>query len=191
MSMKGNVACDCDSGMTARAALAMRGAARDHAVMTPRFPSRALARLAGLALLLASSACRSDAPHAAAPGSGPVSGPAATATAGGTAALYARIEAARGAAACDTDDQCHTIGVGAKACGGPEQYLAWSSRNDDGTRLRALVAEHSAARRADDMKRGVVSNCAMALDPGATCAAGHCVLRAPATGPGAGAPVAR
>lgn len=175
--------------MTARAPLAMRGRARDHAVMTPRLPSCALARLAGLALLLASSACRSDAPHAAAPAPAPAA--AATAAAGGTAALYAQIEAARGDAACDTDDQCHTIGVGHKACGGPEQYLAWSSRRDDGTRLRALVAQHAAARQAEDAKNHMMSTCSMALDPGAACTAGHCVLRAPATGPGAGAPVAR
>ena len=151
--------------------------------MDIRLPSRALARLAGLALLLASSACRSDAPHAADPPS--------AAAAGGTAALFARIEAARGAAACDTDAQCHSIGVGNKACGGPESYLAWSSKNDDGARLRALVAEHAAARRAEDTKKGMMSTCSMALDPGATCSAGHCVLRTTTNGPGAGAPVAR
>jgi hypothetical protein len=153
--------------------------------MKTRLSLRALARLAGLTLLLASSACRSDAPHVAAP-------PAATApAAGGTAALFARIEAARGDAACDTEAQCHSIGVGNKACGGPESYLAWSSKNDDGARLRALVAEHAAARRAEDTKKGMMSTCSMALDPGATCSAGHCVLRTVPNGPGAGAPVAR
>jgi len=151
--------------------------------MDIRLPSRALARLAGLALLLASSACRSDAPHAA--------DPPPAAAAGGTAALLARVQAARGDAACDTDDQCHSIGIGNKACGGPESYLAWSSKNDDGARLRALVAEHAAARRAEDTKNHMMSTCSMALDPGATCSAGHCVLRTVTFGPGAGAPVAR
>jgi len=150
--------------------------------MKPRLSLRAFARLAGLTLLLASSACRSDAPHAADP---PAAAP------GGTAALFARIEAARGDAACDTDAQCHSIGVGNKACGGPESYLAWSSKNDDGARLRALVAEHAAARRTEDTKKGMMSTCSMALDPGATCSAGHCVLRTTPNGPGAGAPVAR
>lgn len=122
--------------------------------------------LAGLALLLASSACRSDAPQAAAPD------------------LLARIAAERGTAACTMDAQCHSIGVGAKACGGPERYLAWSSRDNDGTRLRALVAEHAAARRAEDRKAGMMSTCSMVPDPGATCAAGQCVLRANGPGPG-------
>jgi hypothetical protein len=149
--------------------------------MNPTTFSRTLARLAGLALLLAGSACRSDAPQAATPAAAP----------GRTAGLLARIEAERGDAACDTDAQCHTIGVGSKACGGPERYLAWSSRNGDGTRLRALVAEHAAARRADDAKAGMMSTCSVVPDPGATCSAGHCVLRAAGTGPGGMAPVAR
>jgi hypothetical protein len=136
--------------------------------------------LAGLALLLASSACRSDAPQAPAP-----------TAASRTADLLARIEAERGDAACDTNAQCHSIAVGSKACGGPERYMAWSSRNNDGTRLRALVAEHAAARKADDAKAGMASTCSFVTDPGATCAAGHCVLRAAGAGPGGMAPVAR
>lgn len=146
--------------------------------MNPLNLPRTLARVAGLALLLASSACRSDAPQVPS---------AAT----GSAPLLARIEAERGAAACDTDDQCHTIGVGHKACGGPERYLAWSSKNNDGTRLRALVAEHAAARQAEDSKKGMMSTCSVVPDPGATCAAGQCVLRATNNGPGGMAPVAR
>lgn len=146
--------------------------------MNPLNLPRTFARLAGLALLLASSACRSDAPQA-------------PSTATGSAPLLARIEAERGGAACDTDDQCRTIGVGHKACGGPERYLAWSSKNNDGTRLRALVAEHAAARQAEDTKKGMMSTCSVVPDPGATCAAGQCVLRATNTGPGGTAPVAR
>jgi hypothetical protein len=137
-----------------------------------------LARLAGLALLLASSACRSDAPQV-------------STTTSGSAPLLARIEAERGDAACDADDQCHTIGVGSKACGGPERYLAWSSKNGDGTRLRALVAEHAAARKAEDAKAGMMSTCSVVPDPGASCSAGHCVLRPANGGPGGMAPVAR
>jgi len=143
--------------------------------MNPLIPSRTLVRLAGLALLLASS----DAPQVPATSAGK-----------GSAPLLARIEAERGDAACDAIEQCHTIGVGHKACGGPERYLAWSSKHSDGTRLRALVAEHAAARRAEDEKSGMMSTCSVVQDPGAACSAGHCVLRA-TNGPGGTAPVAR
>jgi hypothetical protein len=132
---------------------------------------------AALALLLASSACRSDAPQSA-PESSPQSGP------NDSAGWLARIDAARGNAACTTDAQCHSIGIGAKACGGPERYLAWSSKDNDGAALRALVAAHAAARRTEDSKAGMMSTCSVVPDPGATCAAGQCVLRAPAPGPG-------
>lgn len=137
---------------------------------------------AATALLLASAACRSDAPQTAPQ---PLAGNAA---AGSSASLLARIDAAR-STACTADAQCRTIGVGAKACGGPERYLAWSSRDDDGSRLRALVAEHAAARRAEDSKAGMMSTCSVVPDPGAACVAGQCVLRDP--GPGAGGMLAR
>ena len=141
--------------------------------MTLSIFRRHAGHLAGLALLLASAACRSDVPQQQTP-------PPPSNTAG----LRAQIEAARGAAACDSDAQCHTIGVGAKACGGPEGYLAWSSKQDDGTRLRALVAEHAAARGAEDRKSGMMSTCSVVPDPGAQCTAGRCVLRAPGVVPG-------
>lgn len=150
--------------------LAKPGSRRDDAGMTPH-PRHTLRTLAALALMLAGAACSAAKPQASAP------------PAGDPASLLARIEAERGGAAvCDADAQCHSIGVGAKACGGPERYLAWSSKNSDGARLRALVAEHAAARRAADAKAGMMSTCSVVTDPGATCSAGLCVLRQP--GPG-------
>lgn len=130
----------------------------------------ALRTLCAGALLLASTACGS-APSA--PASAPV-----TAAAGSTSAadLLPRIEAERGKASCDTSDQCHTIGVGAKACGGPERYLAWSSKDNDGNRLKALVQQHAELRRAEDAKAGMMSTCIFLPDPGATCQAGQCVV---------------
>lgn len=138
--------------------------------------------LAGAFLLLAGSACSSDAPRANAPAA-PTAVASASATAPATpASLLAAIEAERGAARCDGDAQCHTIGVGSKACGGPERYLAWSSKDGDGSRLKALVQQHAALRRQEDAASGMMSTCNLMLDPGATCQAGQCVLRAP--GPG-------
>lgn len=134
--------------------------------------------LATALLLLASSACSSDAPRAdaPAPAPAPASAPATPAS------LLAAIEAERGAASCDSDAQCRTIGVGAKACGGPERYLAWSSKDGDGSRLKALVEQHAALRRQEDAASGMMSTCNLIPDPGATCQAGQCVLRPPGLG---------
>lgn len=93
-----------------------------------------------------------------------------------TEQLWKKIQAANSDLACDNSSQCHSLGVGAKACGGPENYLAWSSKNGDGAQLKALVRQHAAARRADDQRLGMMSTCSIVSDPGATCRAGQCVL---------------
>ena len=101
------------------------------------------------------------------------SNPARSSTPTGTVnitRLMRDITAEIGDAACDSDTQCRTIGVGAKACGGPEGYVAWSSKvNDAGTRLRALAAAHSVERERENERSGMLSNCSVTPDPGAVC----------------------
>ena len=114
-------------------------------------------------LILAASACGSAPP------------PAAPAV-GKTEDLWKKIQAANADTSCDTQSQCQTIGFGSKACGGPERYMAWSSKNSDGAQLKALIAQHAAARRADDEREHMMSTCSMVSDPGATCRAGQCTI---------------
>jgi hypothetical protein len=85
------------------------------------------------------------------------------------AALLAAIQSEIGDAACDTDTQCHSIGVGAKACGGPEAYLAWSDKLARPALLADLAARHRAARELENASRRLQSNCALVTDPGAVC----------------------
>jgi hypothetical protein len=134
-----------------------------------RFPLRLAA--ASL-LLLVASACAS--PSRTAPT--PAASSAAPAPAPGPDALWQQIQAASASTSCDSDSQCHTIGVGAKACGGPERYLPWSSQKDDGAGLKQLVTQHAAARRAADAHAGMMSTCSVVSDPGATCRANRCTL---------------
>ena len=86
-----------------------------------------------------------------------------------TTSLMRDIAAEIGDAACDTDAQCRTLGVGAKACGGPEGYLPWSSKASNGTRLIALAAAHSLERGRENERSGMRSNCSVTPDPGAVC----------------------
>ena len=74
-----------------------------------------------------------------------------------------------GDAACRADTQCATLGVGAKACGGPSSYVAWSSLRTDAQRLRALAGRESEAQRRRMETRGEMSDCALVADPGAYC----------------------
>jgi len=115
---------------------------------------------ASLLILTACAGARSPAPEAESP----------------VVALWQQIKSANANLQCDNSSQCHSIGIGAKACGGPENYLAWSSKNSDGAQLKALVAQHSAARREDDQRKGMMSTCSVVSDPGASCRAGVCTL---------------
>ena len=128
----------------------------------------ALACAAWLALSI--SACSAG---PAAPSSAPV----APSTSTSTATAAQRIESAIGTAACDNPGQCRTLAVGSKACGGPERYLAYSTKQTDVAQLQALAAEVAAQRRAEDAQAGRMSTCSVTPDPGATCQAGRCVLQ--------------
>jgi len=128
-----------------------------------------LLRLVGMTLLtLATAACNS-APKMEAKDS---------------ASLLKDIRAEIGDAACDAPQQCRSIAVGHKSCGGPEAYLAWSSKRSNEARLQGLVEQHAAARRAENLRSGMVSDCRLVTDPGSTCKAGRCALL-PGSGSGA------
>jgi len=121
------------------------------------------------ALLLATSACSAPAQDSATP-----STPAPT-----QAALLEQIQSEVGTAACDSTQQCQTIAIGAKACGGPERYLAWSSKNNDGKKLKALAYAQAEASRRQQQNDNMMSTCSIITDPGSSCVAGRCELQKP------------
>ena len=93
----------------------------------------------------------------------------------------AAVTALIGDAACDDSSQCRTVAIGAKACGGPDAFLAWSTRRTDAKALEAAVAAYGLARVQDLPPGRRVSNCLFVADPGAACVpAGNgrtCVLQ--------------
>lgn len=100
------------------------------------------------------------------------------------ATLLAHIRAEVGDAPCSTDKQCRTLAVGAKACGGPEFWLPWSTTAVPGAagraeRLQAWSAELGKLQTQRQQASGMVSNCQYNADPGAVCQAQHCVLQTP------------
>ncbi len=106
----------------------------------------------------------------------PVAVPAA-----GDAGLLQQIQAAIGTAACDSPAQCKTVAIGHKACGGPESYMAYSTKGNS-AQVTSLAAKYAAARQAGNKKSGMISNCMLLSDPGATCSAGRCVTTEPGQG---------
>lgn len=133
-----------------------------------------------LPLILACAACTTDArspvstPQPAPAGqpatkAAPAPVPAATGT-------YGQIKTLIGAAACTSTAQCRTLPLGARACGGPEGYLAYSTANNAETALKALGERYKQERKASNEASGMVSDCRFMMDPGAVCQAGTCQL---------------
>lgn len=92
-------------------------------------------------------------------------------------ALLQRIDALIGAAPCHDDGQCRVIGVGARSCGGPESYRAWSTLVTDERALVAATEAHAAARREADRKMGVLSTCEILPEPAVACVRGTCTVQ--------------
>lgn len=145
--------------------------------------SSPLAHLCGALLFaVAGSACSgvsSTAPAApvaeTAPAPTPPVAKAATPAAAGGSDLLQQLRSEIGTAACDTSQQCKTIAVGHKACGGPETYLAWSSKGSDAGKVRTLADAYGAQRKSENIASGMMSTCSAVMDPGASCTAGRCV----------------
>jgi len=96
----------------------------------------------------------------------------------GETALAQQIDAAIGLAACSNDSQCRTIGIGAKACGGPATWRPWSTQTQTNSdSLQALADQLATLQRSRQAQSGMVSTCRYLPDPGAVCQAQRCVLK--------------
>ena len=134
-------------------------------------------RTGALALLLALGGCGGV--SAGDPVAAPVPQSASAVSSSGQNAhlgLLEKIENDIGTAQCDNASQCKTLPIGHKACGGPEAYLAYSTKSGNSENLIGLGEQYAAARRAENERSGMMSTCMMVQDPGAACVANRCVL---------------
>ena len=93
------------------------------------------------------------------------------------AKVLALIRAEVGDALCESDQQCNTLAVGEKDCGGPEYWLAWSTARSNSKLLQTKSAELVVLQRRRNEASGARSNCRYMPDPGAICQAKRCVLK--------------
>lgn len=88
-----------------------------------------------------------------------------------------------GTASCSADAQCRVIGVGARPCGGPESYRAWSTLVTSEPALVAAAEAYATERREADRKIGAMSTCEILPEPTVSCIRGACTLQqGPTTG---------
>ncbi|MCC7099325.1 MAG: hypothetical protein IT500_07030 [Rubrivivax sp.] len=99
--------------------------------------------------------------------------------AGEGAQLLVLIRAEIGDAACSADAQCRTLPIGARACGGPAAWWAWSTASADGAKLQTLAARLHAVEQERLLREGLLSTCIALPDSGAACVAGRCAVNRP------------
>lgn len=106
-------------------------------------------------------------------------------------ALLTQVQRLIGPAACDSDAQCRTLPLGARACGGADAYVAWSVRGTDQAALRRAAERYSQWQAQQQARSSTMSICMVETDPGAVCSnaaapdkagAGRCVLGDAAAG---------
>lgn len=93
------------------------------------------------------------------------------------AALDSLMAAARALASttgCASSGQCASMALGAKACGGPWEYVVYCPLTTDTTALRAAAEELERRERAFNAKYDVVSTCEMLLEPRTELVDGAC-----------------
>ena len=159
--------------------------------------ARARAGAAGLAvaLLLSLAACKGDDSGPLTPAGAALvaSAPAVAATkvppppaipsastdtpaAGDLASVESQLDATLGkASACSADAECRTVAVGAKACGGPTGYRAYSGKTVSPDSVEALAQHERELAAAQARASHQVSPCFMLADPGARCVQNKCV----------------
>jgi hypothetical protein len=164
----------------------------DRRVPPTRWRLRCRGAAAVLALAWGLLACQSQATNGGpmngptrgpAPGSTPATVPSTPVASGPSiaseteAGLLDRIRDEIGAAACRSNDECRSLPVGAKACGGPAAWWPWSTAQSDGKQLQAWAQDLERLQRERIARSGQLSNCQFVADPGAACVAQRCVLQ--------------
>lgn len=85
------------------------------------------------------------------------------------------------ASACTADAECHSVAVGAKSCGGPTGYRAYSDKTVSTASVDALAQQERDLSAAAARASHQVSTCFMLADPGARCQQNKCVTGRPGT----------
>lgn len=76
---------------------------------------------------------------------------------------------------CAVASDCAVMGIGARACGGPADYLVYSRIASDVPALTRAVTDYNAAQAATLRRRRVRSTCEVVPAPDVACVARRCV----------------
>jgi hypothetical protein len=91
--------------------------------------------------------------------------------------LDAMIKAEIGEPRANDVSQCRSIPFGAKACGGPATYLAYSLARTNEGKLRVLIDEYNQNARNYNHSRNLMSDCMFVSEPKIELTEGICKLQ--------------
>lgn len=92
--------------------------------------------------------------------------------------VYRHIVDNIGDATCYDNSQCAALALGARACGGPQSYLAYSTYNTDVDYLHTLAADHRDTSQAANQFSQLLSACQFVGEPLVACRVDRCVIDA-------------
>ncbi|MCH8299462.1 MAG: hypothetical protein IIC39_02835 [Candidatus Marinimicrobia bacterium] len=93
------------------------------------------------------------------------------------AALKTELDLLVGEANCSELNECRALPFGAKPCGGPWEYLIYSSINSDTLKIQEKVDEYNEWNEVINARYGYSSDCSQAEAPQLLCLNGKCVDR--------------
>lgn len=85
------------------------------------------------------------------------------------------IDAMVGDGTC-ASDSCATAPVGSKPCGGPWRWVVYCADSVDEVALLELIDEHAAAEEQYNIDNGILSDCAVELEPAVVWLNGQCIV---------------
>ena len=93
-----------------------------------------------------------------------------------TRQLQLRLERLTENKGCQQDNQCKVIGVGVRPCGGPDQYLLYSTLHTDEKMLNYTNDRYQKLKKQQNEKLGLMSTCQMLMQPVSTCIENKCAI---------------
>lgn len=89
--------------------------------------------------------------------------------------LYAKIQKAASNQGCTSDADCELLPMGAKPCGGPEGYMAYSKNNSDEAQLQKMAQNYKESRQKYNEDNQVMGTCVVTPKPLVSCVRNQCM----------------
>jgi hypothetical protein len=93
-----------------------------------------------------------------------------------TRQLQLRLERLTENKQCVEDNQCKVIGVGSRPCGGPDQFLTYSTLHTDEKMLSYTNDRYQKLKKQQNEKLGLMSTCQMLMPPVSACIENKCAI---------------